>query len=282
MASAMRRSARRSGFCCLRRLGLDHRAGLRRAGAAAQVLERVQHGVEHVPRQVDARPALLAPLHQQAARLELPHRAARRRVGHLEDALGLRHGHGRRAEELVGEAQRVALDLLAVALVVTDERARLAGRALGRLVDADGEEREPRRPLVVRAHALQQRVVLVAMALEERREIEQRPREALALDEEQRDEQPPQAAVAADERVDGLELRVEHRALDEVGQACRAPAGTPRTPPAPPGAARPAPARRSPSPWWRRAGRASSARCGTRPACARRRPRRAAGARAAP
>ncbi len=202
----------------LRRLGLDHRAGVRRAGAAAQVLERMQHGVEHMPRQVHARPALLAPLRQQAARLELPDRAARRRVGDLEDALGLGHGHGRRAEELVGEAQRVALDLLAVALVVADERARLAGRALGRLVDADGEEREPRRPLVVRAHALEQRVVLVAMALEERREIQQRPREALALDEEQRDEQPSQTAVAADERMDGLELRVEHRALDEVGQ----------------------------------------------------------------
>ena len=112
----------------------------------------------------------------------------------------------------------MALDLLAVALVVADERARLAGRALGRLVHADGEEREPRRPLVVRAHALQQRVVLVAVALEERREVQQRPREALALDEEQRDEQPAQAAVAADERVDALELRVEHRALDEVGQ----------------------------------------------------------------
>ena len=202
----------------LRGLGLDHRAGLGRARAAAQVLQRVQHGVQDVPRQVHARPALLAPLDEQAARLELAHRAPRRRVGHLEDALGLGHRHGRRPEELVGQAQRVALDLLAVALVVADERARLTGRALGRLVDADGEEREPRRPLVVRAHALEQRVVLVAVALEERREVQQRPREALALDEEQRDEQPAQPAVAADERVDALELRVEHGALDEVGQ----------------------------------------------------------------
>ncbi len=203
----------------LRGLGLDHRAGLRRAGALAQVLERVQHGVQDVPRQVHARPVLLGPLDEQAARLELAHRASRRRVGHLEDALRLRHGHRRRAEELVGQTQRVTLDLLAIALVVADERARLAGRALGRLLHAEGEEREPRRPLVVRAHTLQQRVVLVAVALQERREIQQRPREALALDEEQRDEQPPQAAVAADERVDALELRVEHGALDEIGQA---------------------------------------------------------------
>jgi hypothetical protein len=151
----------------------------------------VQHGVQHVPREVDARPALLRPLREQAARLELADRAARRGVGDLEDPLGLGHRHGRRAEELVGQAQGVALDPLAVALVVADERARLTGRALGRRVDALAEEREPRRPLVVRAHTLQERVVLVAVTLEDRREVQQRPREALTLDEEQRDEQPP-------------------------------------------------------------------------------------------
>ena len=70
----------------LRRLGLDHRARLGRARPAAQVLQRVQHGVEHVPREVDARPALLRPLREQAARLELADRAARRGVGDLEDA----------------------------------------------------------------------------------------------------------------------------------------------------------------------------------------------------
>ena len=112
-----------------------------------------------MPRQVDARPALLGPLDEQAARLELAHRAARRRVGDVEEALRLRHGHRRRAEELVGQPQRVALDLLAVALVVADERPRLPGRALGGLLHADGEEREPRLPLGVRAHALEERVV---------------------------------------------------------------------------------------------------------------------------
>ena len=215
----MRRSARRDGLRLrLRRLGLDRRPRRGRTRPAAQVLERVQHGVQNVPREVDARPALLRPLHEQAARLELADRATRRGVGDLEDALGLGHRHRRRAEELVREAQGVTLDLLAVAFVVADERARLTGRALGRLVHADREEREPRRPLVVRAHALQQRVVLVPMPLQERRQVQERARQPLPLDEEQRDEQAAQTPVAADERVDALELRVEHGALDEVGK----------------------------------------------------------------
>ena len=155
---------------------------------------------------------------EQAFGLELADRTARGRVGDAQHALGFGDRDAGRAEQLVGEHQRVALDFLAVEGVVPDERPRLPRRAVGRLVHARGEEGQPRHPIGVRAHALQQGVVLVAMTLEVGREVEQRAREALPLDEEQRDEQPAEAPVAAHERVDALELRVHHGALHEVGE----------------------------------------------------------------
>jgi len=106
----------------------------------------------------------------------------------------------------------------AVADVLADQRARLGVGTLRRLAHALEEEQQPRRPLAVRADPLQQRVVLTAVRIEVGREVEQRLREASARGEEDHDEDTAKPPVPADERMDGLELRVDHRALQEVGQ----------------------------------------------------------------
>jgi hypothetical protein len=58
----------------------------------------------------------------------------------------------------------------------------------------------------VRAHALQQLVIVLAVLVDVVRKVKQRLREPAALDEEKRDEQPADAAVAVEEGMDRLEL----------------------------------------------------------------------------
>src|SRR5262249_49167960 len=61
-------------------------------------------------------------------------------------------------------------------------------------------------------------VILVAVLLEERRQVEQRLGQYLAFAEHQGDEQPPDAPVAVVERVDRLELVVHQRQLNDHRQ----------------------------------------------------------------
>jgi len=74
-------------------------------------------------------------------------------------------------------------------------------------------------PVGIGADAQQRRVVLGAVRLDVRGQIEERLRQAAALSQEQRDEQAADTAVAVEERVDRLELLVHEGALDEIGQA---------------------------------------------------------------
>ena len=178
----------------------------------------MQDGTQDGPRQVHARPVLVSPLLKQALDDQLRDGAAGGRLAEPKRLHREGCGETRRAERLVGKGQRVAAQQRVAGVVVADQRPRLKGSPLGRPAHAVEEELQPGSPLTVRTHALQQDVVLVAMALQIGGEVQQRARQTLAVDQEQRDKQPPQAAVAADERVDGLELLVQHGALDEVGE----------------------------------------------------------------
>ena len=187
----------------------------------AQVLERVQHGLEDRSCQVDARPALLGVLLEDLPALQLAHDAARRRVGDAERALRLRHGDAGRAKGLVGERQGRAAQVVVEAAVDRGQGACLAHAPLGGLPHARQEEQQPRLPLGVGAHALQAPVVLVAMGLEVGREVEQGPRQAAAVDEKEGDEQPPEAAIAPHEGMDGLELSVQQAHCSRSGSVSR-------------------------------------------------------------
>ena len=68
--------------------------------------------------------------------------------------------------------------------VVPYQRSRLHSGSLGRLANAREEEDEPGRPLAVRSHPLQQGVVLVAIALEIRREVQEGAPQTHAVDKE--------------------------------------------------------------------------------------------------
>ena len=93
-----------------------------------------------------------------------------------------------------------------------------ADGAVGRLVDAAQEELEPGLPVAVVPHGVEQPVVLGPVLLEVEAQVEQRLAEHAGVAEEQRDQQPPDAAVAVEEGVDGLELHVRERRLDEHRQ----------------------------------------------------------------
>ena len=147
-------------------------------GGAPQVLERVQDGVEDRPRQVHARPALLAVLLQQAGRLELAHRAARGGVGDAEHLLRLGTVmHGVRKSSSASSSAWPLTQGAERACCPMRARAWRDG-ALGRLGTPFTKKSSQGVPLAVRAHALQAQVVLVAVTLEVGGEVQQRPAQA--------------------------------------------------------------------------------------------------------
>ncbi len=83
---------------------------------------------------------------------------------------------------------------------------------------ASEEERQPGHEVTVLAGDQQVVVVLAAVLLEVRREVEERLGQRVAEHEHQGDEQTPDPAVAVEERVDDLELVVRDRELHEQGQ----------------------------------------------------------------
>src|SRR5882724_7413735 len=79
-----------------------------------------------------------------------------------------------------------------------------AERVLGLLRRAGEEVSEPLPPLASLRHAEQARVVLLARAIEEGAQVEERRGQHALGDEQQRDEQPSDAPVAVEEGVDGF------------------------------------------------------------------------------
>src|SRR5205807_4929523 len=76
----------------------------------------------------------------------------------------------------------------------------------------------PRFPIALQADRVEQPVVLGAVALEEKAQVQQRLGEQLPVLQQERDEQATDAAVAVEKRVDGLELDVHERGADERRQ----------------------------------------------------------------
>ena len=83
------------------------------------------------------------------------------------------------------------------------------------LTDTTKEEGDPWHEVAALAGDQQVVVVLAAVLLEERGEVQQRPGQRVAQHEHQRDHQSSDATVAVEERMDHLELVVRDRQLHE-------------------------------------------------------------------
>ena len=143
-------------------------------GPAHQGFDGFLDGIEDGRRHVDARAAGALDLREPAAAPEGAHGATRRCVAHRQRPPHVAHGNERRDEELVHERLRRALGLGAVTSTLAEQDACLQAGALRRFADALGEEQQPRPPLAVSTHALQQGVVLAAVRLEIGGEIQER------------------------------------------------------------------------------------------------------------
>jgi hypothetical protein len=120
-------------------------------------------------------------------------------------------------EQFRRTARSAALpDAHEVALAQFEDRHRGVSSRLRRLGHALQEEDQPRLPRPVVPDCLEGRVVLLTVLLEPEAEIEERAPQEAPLVQEERDEEPTDTTVAVEERVDGLELRMEHAALDEL------------------------------------------------------------------
>ena len=84
-----------------------------------------------------------------------------------------------------------------------------------------GKEVEPRFPVALQAHAVQQFVVRLAMGLEEEAEIKQGLARHLALAEQQGDQEATEAAVAFEERVNGFKLHMRQGRLEKERRGLR-------------------------------------------------------------
>ncbi len=91
--------------------------------------------------------------------------------------------------------------------------------AIGGDAHAFEEEVEPRLPVALAAHAVEQVVVGRAVPLQVEAEVEERLVQYRRATEHQRDEQPADATVAVEERVDGLELHVRESRTHKDRQA---------------------------------------------------------------
>src|SRR5271157_1184605 len=81
------------------------------------------------------------------------------------------------------------------------------------------EEGEPRLPVPVPAHRIEQRVVGGAVLLEVEAQIQERLSENTGVTEQKCDQETPYATIAVEEGMDRLELHVREACADEDRQA---------------------------------------------------------------
>ena len=118
----------------------------------------------------------------------------------------------RRAAELIGDRGPMLLAQL------QDAPHRVGG--LARDFDDPAQEKgEPCFPVAAFAHGLEMVVVRLPMLLEVVRQVEHGLVQHAALGQQERDQQPADAPVAVEKRVNGLELHVRERDLDQRRQA---------------------------------------------------------------
>src|SRR5215211_4717402 len=99
-----------------------------------------------------------------------------------------------------------------------EDPTRSLRRLVAHLSDTPEKEREPSLPISAVAHGLQAVVILLAVLLEEVRQVEHRLVQRPVFGEEECDQQSPDAAVPVEERVDCLELRMRETDLHQERQ----------------------------------------------------------------
>src|SRR5438874_1804341 len=217
----------RSGACWLPRRSARRYRGswppsARSRHAARLEARRLLQDLQDFAGAVHAVPPRLAGERDDARRLEPVDRALRGGEGYVESRGQLAHAPerilGEEIEGPLGQTRRRSSEPLPPAGEELVDALDAAERVLGLLRRSGEEVSEPLPPLASLRHAEQARVVLLARALEEGAQVEERRGQHALGDEQQRDEQPSDAPVAVEEGVDGFELRVHERGVNEWGE----------------------------------------------------------------
>src|SRR5579883_1211296 len=114
-------------------------------------------------------------------------------------------------------AQLRLLDQTPMLLPQVGDGARCIGRLLGCLHHAPQEEVYPPFPIAILANSHEPIVVFGAMALKKIAQIEQGAVQHATATQQERDEEAPDAPIAIQERVNGLELSMGQRAVNQDG-----------------------------------------------------------------
>lgn len=122
--------------------------------------------------------------------------------------------HRRRGAPQSGDAVAIRVDQC-------QQRIGRARRLHGAHLHALGEKIQPAFPVAAQPHLVEQFVVQRAMFLEEQARVEHRLAQHTVGDQLQHDQQAPEAAVAVEKRVNGLELHMRQRRLDERRRGLR-------------------------------------------------------------
>lgn len=138
-------------------------------------------------------------------------------------------GHGAAAQcveqvQGIGGAASERAHLHGVLLKEGEQAVRGVHCAGSGLLDAFEKEIQPRFPVAGVAHGVELAVVLGAVLFEIQREVQERLAQHAVVMQDQGDEEPSHAPVAIQKRVDGFELHVRERRLDErpgASGACR-------------------------------------------------------------
>ena len=104
---------------------------------------------------------------------------------------------------------------LAVRFKQGDQPPRRRIGILGRRLDSFEIKADPRLPVAIHAHSLQQLVIPVAILLEEQAQVKNRLVDYVLRAQHERNQLPPQTAIAVEKGVNAFKLYVRERGFDQ-------------------------------------------------------------------